>query len=135
MNPFLLIQRSPVKRKRRKPQRTDDPKYLKWIRTQPCVACVAFASRLSDSQLEQFVASCKYRRVQQWPTEAAHVGERGLGQLCPAREAIPLCSIVHHREGPESHHKLGKRFWSHHGLDRDTIIQELNERYERECAA
>jgi len=69
--------------------------------------------------------------IQTTPTEAAHVGERGLGQKCSDRETIPLCA-AHHRTGPESHHVLGKKFWQHHGLDRDEIVAELNRLYEKE---
>jgi hypothetical protein len=67
-------------------------------------------------------------------TEAAHVGVRGLGQKSSDRSAIPLCA-EHHRLGRDSHHRLGKRFWEHHGLDRDALIAELNRRYEEENAA
>lgn len=70
----------------------------------------------------------------QWhlaPVEAAHVGERGLGQKSPDREAIPLCSH-HHRTGPQAHHVLGKKFWAHHGLDPKAIIAELNKLYDEQ---
>jgi hypothetical protein len=56
-----------------------------------------------------------------------------MSQKCSDRETIPLCA-KHHREGPESHHKLGKKFWEYHGLDRDALIKQLNEEYERKAA-
>ena len=101
-----------------------DPVYLKWLHTLPCVVCVALSGQ-----------DCEHRTTHIWqntPTEAAHIGIRGLSQKCPDREAIPLCSTVHHREGPESAHKLGKAFWSHHGLDPKKLIADLNERFEAE---
>jgi len=70
---------------------------------------------------------------QQTPTEAAHVGERGLGQKCSDRETLPLC-MEHHRTGPASHHVLGKKFWKRWGIDRDSVIAELNRIYEMEHA-
>jgi hypothetical protein len=81
-----------------------DPKYLEWIRTQCCLIC------------------------HDGPVEAAHVGERGLGQKCPDRETIPLCA-EHHRTGDESHHVLGRKFWMHHGMSRDRILLAYQERY------
>jgi hypothetical protein len=65
------------------------------------------------------------------PSEAAHVGDRGLSQKCPDRQAIPLCKW-HHTEGPESHHRLGKQFWATWGIDRDALLAQLQERYEKE---
>lgn len=62
-------------------------------------------------------------------TEAAHVGQRGLSQKCSDRETIPLCAF-HHRTGPESHHRLGKLFWKHHGLDRYELIRELQSQFD-----
>ncbi len=47
------------------------PAYLKWIRTLDC--CVCGGS----------------------PSEAAHTGERGLGQKGSDYEAIPLCTPCH----------------------------------------
>ena len=78
--------------------RVRDRKYLAWIRRFACAVCLLNR-----------------------PTEAAHVGRRGLSQKCSDRETIPLCA-EHHRNGKDSYHKLGKRFWEHHGLDRDALI-------------
>lgn len=64
-------------------------------------------------------------------SEAAHVGERGLGQKCSDRETIPLC-VEHHRTQPYAHHVLGKKFWAHHGLDKEAIVAELNRLYDQE---
>lgn len=91
-----------------------DPAYLAFIRTQACVCCEAEGRR----QLE--------------PTEAAHVGLRGLSQKCSDRETIPLCR--HHRTGFNAHHRLGRKFWEHFELDRGGLIEDFNERYELELA-
>ena len=85
-----------------------DPAYLDFIRSLPCVCCF------------------NHRGI-----ESAHVGERGLSQRCPDREAIPLCKW-HHTEGPESHHRLGKRFWAKWNLNRDELIAQLQSRYNKE---
>ena len=115
-----MIARTPVKRKRSKPRRgrVRDPKYLAWIRTLPCILSACEHCRC-------FICA---------PIEAAHVGERGLGQKCSDRETVPLCA-AHHRLDRHSHHRLGHIFWTFHGLTRDAIIADLNARYEREMAA
>jgi hypothetical protein len=87
-----------------------DPAYLAWIRTLPCVVCLA-------GEISQHS-----------PTEAAHVGERGLRQKCSDRHTVPLCG-EHHREGPYAQHRIGARFWMFWGLDRDAIIADLQRRY------
>ena len=69
-----------------KPQRS--PRYLAWIRTQPCGVCGST------------------RRI-----EASHTGPHGIGQKSPDTSAIPLCA-KHHRTGPESYHRLGPKKFS-----------------------
>ena len=103
-----FIRRSWLKRKphRRNPIPFEILRYWAWIRTQPCAVC-----------------GCR-RGI-----EAAHVGLRGMGQKCDGREVIPLCALGHHREGPESHHRLGKRFWERHGLDRYEVIGRYRRLY------
>jgi len=80
-------------------------------------------------------------KIQRSKTESAHVGDRGKSQMCPDWEAIPLCGPTdpsdgpvegHHREGPTSQHKLGKKFWEYWQIDRDTLIAVLNSKYEQE---
>lgn len=70
------------------------------------------------------------RMVQLSPTEAAHTGPRGLSAKSDDRTAIPLCGHEHHREGKQSHHKLGKKFFEHHHIDRDALVAELNKQYD-----
>lgn len=104
-----------------------DPAYLAWLHTLPCVICEGLRLMLLDAG---FVGDM--RTLQSTKTEAAHVGERGLSQKCPDREAIPLCGFAHHREGPASAHKLGKSFWKYWKLDRGTVIEALNAKYDAE---
>lgn len=93
-----------------------DPTYLQFIASLPCVVCVAWESD------------------QRTRTTVAHVGDRGLSQKCSDRETLPLC-VDHHQEGKNAHHRMGKNFWPHHGLDRDALIKLFQERYEQEKAA
>jgi hypothetical protein len=84
-----------------KPQR--NPRYLAWIRQQPC--CVCGATRT---------------------IEASHTGPHGLGQKSPDSSAIPLCA-KHHRTGADSYHRLGpRRFSEKHDLDIPAIVHRLN---------
>lgn len=91
------------------------PLYLKFIRAQLCAVLTTSPN---------FVGCCDQTR-----TEAAHVGVRGLLQKCPDREAIPLCRF-HHRIGPHAAHRLGKKFWTLHGLDPKELIRQFNEQFD-----
>lgn len=123
------MKRSPLKRKPRKKQPGDDPAYLRWIRALPCLICAKLDGLPGDVPLLMFlIVGQSYR--QKSHTEAAHVGSRAYGRKCPDRQTLPLC-IEHHREGPDSHHKLGKKFWERHAIDRDAMIAALNTAYER----
>lgn len=117
-----MTTRTPVRKRRiggpRRGSGEEDPKYLKWIRLQSCVVCSAW-----DLKPVRYVS----RRV-----EAAHVGPKGMSQLCPDRETLPLC-VWHHTEGPQSHHgPLGRNFWTHWELNRFELIADFNRRYEKE---
>jgi len=120
-----MIQRSAIKPKRSKPRRgpAKDPAYLDWLRTLPCCVCAAWREIFSEQHTQA---------DQKTATEAAHVGARGLGQKCDDdREALPICER-HHRTGALAQHKLGKKFWTYHGLDRDALIAEYNRRFDKE---
>jgi hypothetical protein len=83
-----------------KPHR--NPRYLAWIRTQPCLVC---GSRRG--------------------IEAAHTGPHGLGQKSPDTSAIPLCA-KHHRTGRDSYHRLGPRQFARvHQLDIESTVRRL----------
>ena len=84
-----------------KPQR--NPRYLSWIRTQPCCVCGSKKA-----------------------VEASHTGPHGLGQKSPDSTAIPLCA-KHHRTGADSYHRLGPReFAQKHNLDIPAIVRKLS---------
>ncbi len=116
---------APPKRKRSKPRRGPlrDEMYKAFVRGFHCAVCIIEA-------VGRMVLQRDHARFYK-PSEAAHAGERGLGQKCSDRETIPPCA-AHHRTGPDSHHVLGKKFWAHHGLDKDAIIAELNRLYDQE---
>jgi hypothetical protein len=80
-----------------------NPRYLAWIRTQPCCVCGSKKA-----------------------IEASHTGPHGLGQKSPDTSAIPLCA-THHRTGDDSYHRLGPRkFAQKHNLDIPAIVRKLN---------
>ena len=80
-----------------------NPRYLAWIRTQPCCVC---GSKMAIA--------------------ASHTGPHGLGQKSPDSSAIPLC-LKHHRTGNDSYHRLGPRkFAQKHNLDIRAIVVKLN---------
>jgi len=109
----------PIPRQRFTPRHSREtaPEYLNFIRSLPCLICVLL------------------RRRQTGRTEAAHVGQRGLGQKCSDRETAPLCAL-HHREGEFAHHRIGKRFWMVWNLNRTDLIQKYQRMYdERQRAA
>lgn len=107
IGPFAPL-RKPVKRiKRRSVDDINEP-YLEWIRTLPCCFCEALGL------------------IQRSPTQACHVGVRGLLQRCPDREALPGCGEHHDRGKPLSLHTLGKTFWDVHGLDKGVLIERYN---------
>lgn len=116
---YSYIRRSPLIRK---PRRYVVPPeilaYWDWVRKQPCICCPSREGRTMRGIMWQ-----------QSPTEVAHVGSRGVGQKSSGWEVLPLCKFHHRRGFPLSHHTLGKRFWSFHGLDRYRLIRELRERY------
>ena len=82
---------------------TRKPKYLAWIRTQPCLVCGKTSG-----------------------VEAAHTGPHGMAQKSSDTSAIPLCPR-HHRTGRDSYHRLGPRaFEMQHGLDLRAVVARLN---------
>lgn len=95
----------------RKPKRERNPGYLSWIRSLPCLIC--------------------YRNgvMQRSRTDAHHHGPRGLGTKVADDRAVPLCHEEHHIFGPESAHRLGKRFAEVHGVDMEAEIERLQSGY------
>jgi hypothetical protein len=64
--------------------------------------------------------------------EAAHtnaLGRRGMGQKTSDFSAIPLCS-GHHRESPDSHHRLGENGFSRkHAIDLQELVRALRSQF------
>jgi len=123
-----------------------DPAYLDFIRSRACIICAFAEQRWNQHRTmrERITAAGvdftdhtpignSPKPQQLTPTEAAHVGLRGLRQKCSDRETLPLCA-EHHRTGPDSHHVLGKRFWEHHGIDRDIWVAAYAEAQRRDAA-
>lgn len=77
---------------------------MAWIKTQQCIVC----------------GRC--------PSEAAHCGDRAFSQKAPDNTCLPLCT-EHHTEGKVAHHKLGKRFWEYHNLDREALTLSYRDVY------
>jgi len=113
--------RVPVRRKRFQPRQGPDrsPDYLAWIRMRPCAVC----SKVSGGATM---------------IEAAHtnvMGPRGLGQKTTDFSAIPLCS-GHHRENPDSYHRLGERWFAQvHQIRLPGLVQALNSHYRRQVSS
>lgn len=135
------IKRTAIK-KRSKVKRPDgyaDPEYLEWLRNWPCLVCSRSLAKAYGWNMDVTLGSARrgFATVYQCgPTQAAHVGLRGLLQKSKDREAIPLGMFHHEHQtaggGPESHHTLGRKFWGFHGLDRKKIIETLNRLYHEE---
>lgn len=74
------------------------PRYLDWIRMQPCAVCGS------------------------WGSEAHHAGHHGYGEKASDWTAIPLCA-AHHRTGPDAIHQLNRvAFEAQHGVSVDGLI-------------
>lgn len=99
------MRRTSIKRRRGAARRAgnalQNPEYLDFIRQWPCVL-------VATGDCEGHV-------------EAAHVGDRGLGQKSRDEETIPLCA-GHHRTRSDSQHVIGRNFWTHHGIVRDDLL-------------
>lgn len=107
-----------------------DPAYLRWIRTLPCAACYPNLTR--TGLVSGWIEAGHFRGI--LTTEAHHAGDHGMSETPPDATAIPLCA-EHHRTGKDAvHGPLGRKFWAHHGLDRDALIGELNARYQERAA-
>lgn len=96
-----------------KPIRKRDPKYLAWIRRQPCT--LSFDERIMCTQT----------------IEANHIraeGHGGLGTKPDDSRALPFCSLMHLH-----YHQLGRRqFEETYEIELETEIKRLNALYLRE---
>lgn len=97
-----------------KPVRKRDPKFLAWVRTQPCVVSG------QTSTPENFVA-----------IEAHHVrksGHGGTGTKPDDSRAVPLRAIFH-----REYHDIGKEaFELRYGVDLELEIVRLNREYAKQ---
>ncbi len=123
--------RKRIKQRRTKPRKgvLKDPKYLAFIAQQPCFIC---STTLERDRKRKTPAFCLYPELWMYQvgrTEVAHVGDRGLGQKCSDRETLPICER-HHRTGPLALHKLGKKFWTHFGIDKAAQLSYYQSLYE-----
>lgn len=113
----MTLKRSPIKRKPTKPRKDANPAYLAWLRER---LCAVWLHSMSGKPIH-----CS------GIIEAAHVGQRGLGQKCGDGYAIPLCTH-HHRTGRYAQHVIGKRFWVYWGIGREDVIEALHKLYKEE---
>jgi hypothetical protein len=93
-----------------KSRKGKDAAYLAFVHTQPCT-------------IQGIGFPCD------GPIEAHHAGQRGLSQKAPDATAIPLCR-GHHLTGRDSAHRLGKRFFDFHELDREEVLRDLWGKFE-----
>jgi len=90
-----------------------NPKYLAFIRTQPCILN-GLATKFD-----------LYRHVCSGVIEAAHTGMRGMKQKGADESALPMCCNAH-RTGIGAHHKTGRKFWEIWGIDRAQLVAKYN---------
>ncbi len=119
-----MIRPKPIPKKRKKARRGRvlNPAFLLFVREFGCYICYQRFTRDAQDHPRWYFG------FQDTPTEAAHVGKRGLGQKCNDDETLPLCAW-HHRTGQQSAHVMGSKFWNHHMLDRDKLIAEMQRRF------
>ncbi len=86
--------------------RMKNPKYLAWIRTQPCVICENPHTEAAHLRLGDMI-----------------VGKRhtGLGEKPDDKWAIPLCSY-HHRKQHSGNEGV---FWRDHGINPFEVCDSL----------
>lgn len=127
------IKRTPIKYRKRKNKPGDDPKFLAFVRSLPCLICYREVYEFFRSEpwalIEVIEAGELFRESR---TEAAHLGlsasRRGLSQKYPDNECGPLCAD-HHTRLKTSHHAGTKTFWKIHNLDRDDSVRMIQELY------
>jgi len=79
------LERSPMKRKRRRAKPGDDPAYKAWIKTQPCVVCGSL--EVDPHHLINGKGEAR----------------KGMGQTVPDRFLLPACR----RDHEDFHHRRG----------------------------
>jgi len=98
----------------RRKDRNLDPeakRYMAWLHNLPCLICKMLGERQSSR------------------TEAAHLGGN-LAAKASNWDCVPLCG-AHHRTDPNCEERLKRKFWEFWGLDKDTVLQGLWERFKK----
>ncbi len=137
MNPFLLIQRSPIKRRRSKPRRGPlrDPKYRAWLTSLCCHVCwLIWRHGLSacgdpDDEMRS-VEQRVVHRHQNYPTDPAHTKNNGTSSKGPDSTCAPLCR-VHHDEYDAGRKDFEKKY----SVDMRAVAASYWKRYQEEHAA
>ena len=93
-----------------------NPAYLVFIRTCPCIL-IGLAVFPAGRPPHSHVCSGKI--------EAAHTEPHGRWQKAVDESALPICTSGH-RTGQFAHHKTGRKFWSLWGLDREKLVAKFN---------
>jgi hypothetical protein len=81
------LERTAMKRKRRKPKPGDDPLYKAWVKTQPCVVCGRRCGKVDPHHL----------------SNGKDEARAGMGQTAPDRFLLPMCRARHE----DFHHRRG----------------------------
>lgn len=104
--PFFCVMRP-------KPFTDEDPEYLAFIRTQPCIICGRTHCVAAHHQPEK--------------------GQGTMGGKCSDYRTIPLCEGIdgHHRGNgtkaqPGSFHAMSWSFWDRYGVDVEAVILRYN---------
>ena len=113
-NPFLLIQRSPINRRRSTPRRGPlrDPNYRAYVRTFPCYVCSLLGMR------------------QKSRTEAAHTQNNGMSSKGPDSSCAPLCRKLHHPEYDDGRLRFERKY----GVNMRGVASDCWQGYLREAA-
>ncbi len=119
MNPFLLIQRSPIKRRRSKTRRGPwrSVAYRRWISEHR--SCVSFPNFKPGERLYGVALS-----------EAAHTDNNGMSSKGPDSSCVPL-TPEEHREYDAGRNAFEKK----HGIDMQAIAALYWKQYQVEHAA
>lgn len=91
----------------------------------------AYSRRQLYPHYKAYIAGQRCIVCECYGVEVAHVGDRGFGRKCSDLETLPICTR-HHQTGRDSAHVLGKRFYEHHGLDKQSLIEQYQAEYRRQ---
>ena len=95
--------------------RIEDPGYVAWIHTKPCLACEPGQQRHKTEAHHQY--------------NLEESGGGKSGEKPDDSRSLPLCERHASRNFPESVHSVGKTFWSDKVLFPEAEIRRLNVEY------